>query len=300
MIGCLISLVVFAWFVAVYVWPFLLMVRAEMFVEAASRGDYRKMGLLLWLGVNVNGQSFRYGGTALHVAADDGDAKMVGFLIKKGARVNAIGGKGFPWTPLEIAVRRGHVKVAALLVANGAANPQVIFVHKRHLLDRDGQSENQWPVRGPVREDVYRLAEIARENINVRSDAGRTVLHAAATEGCEDCVELLTKSGADVDAKDSYGWTPLHLAAIDGHNAIVAFLIAEGADVNAKAAEAETPLHMAGSSAVAAVLIGNGAEINPKDKSGRTPLGMAQEKDRKAIATLLRKHGAKTGKELTD
>ena len=49
---------------------------------------------------------------------------------------------------------------------------------------------------------------------------------------------------------------------------------------------------------VAELLIAEGADLNVKNKVGYTPLDVAIKRKRTEIATLLRKHGGKTGEEL--
>ncbi len=58
------------------------------------------------------------GWTPLHQAARGGDKDIVGYLISKGADVNARSKDG--WTPLEYAARNGHTEVAQLLWQYGA------------------------------------------------------------------------------------------------------------------------------------------------------------------------------------
>ncbi len=69
-------------------------------------------------------------------------------------------------------------------------------------------------------------------------------------------------------------------------------------DVNAKSKYETTPLHRAaseGHTEVVKILLKAGAKVNAKNNRGRTPLDYARQKQ---IKQLLRKHGAKTGKEL--
>lgn len=148
-----------------------------------------------------------------------------------------------------------------------------------------------------------------------------TPLHWAAYLGDLEMVELLISKGADLDAVDpSYG-TPLHLAAEQAHVEVVEFLLGSGAQVNASSPSWwHTPLHRASWGPVArrfgqaandfgadpnpdyttivALLIAEGAELNVQDQEGETPLDQAIEGGSAETVALLKKHGAKTRKEL--
>ena len=79
-----------------------------------------------------------------------------------------------------------------------------------------------------------------------------------------------------------------------------------GTDVNAKVGGGKTPLHNAirlGNTEIAELLIANGADVNAKYDdgiNGRTALDIAKSClwRRPETASLLRKHGGKTGEEL--
>ena len=131
-------------------------------------------------------------------------------------------------------------------------------------------------------------------------------IHDAAIDGNIEAVKQHIAAGADVNAKDDYGLTPLHFAAGAGHKEIVELLIAKGADVNTKDSDGETHLHWAirlGNTEIAELLIANGADVNAKFDdgiNGRTALDIAKSClwRRPETASLLRKHGGKTGEEL--
>ena len=92
----------------------------------------------------------------------------------------------------------------------------------------------------------------------------------------------------------------IHDTAIDGNIAAVKQCIAAGADINAKIG-GWTALHHAanvGNKAIVELLLAKGADVNAKDGSGRSPLDWAVNRNQAETADLLRKHGAKTGKEL--
>ena len=94
----------------------------------------------------------------------------------------------------------------------------------------------------------------------------------AVKTGNIEAVKQHLDAGADVNAKGKYGRTPLHYAATRGLKKIIELLIARGADVNTK--------------------------IEVGDYKGQTPLDGAIQWNHTETATLLRKHGGKTGDEL--
>ena len=100
---------------------------------------------------------------------------------------------------------------------------------------------------------------------------------AAVNRGHKEIVGLLIAEGANVNMKNNFGSTPLHHAASKGYKEIVELLIMAGADVNGKMNNGITPL-------------GSASFIHE-----RTP---DSKKTKNDIITLLRKHGAKTAKEL--
>ena len=130
-------------------------------------------------------------------------------------------------------------------------------------------------------------------------------IHEAAEEGNIEVVKQHLAAGTDLSAKNGdYQWTPLHAAASKGHKDIVQLIIAKAADVNAINIFGETPLHRAslsGYEEVIALLITNGADVNVQDINGTTSLDWAvfsTTVNKTEIADLLRKHGGKTGAEL--
>ncbi len=147
---------------------------------------------------------------------------------------------------------------------------------------------------------------------------GGTPLHYAARDSHKEIIELLIAKGADLNARMGEGLTPLHQAAYGGQKEAVELLIAAGADVNAKDRGGVTPLHQVaffasplfnhqaasnGRKEVVELLIAKGADLNAKIESagilkGYTPLDVAEEFNLPELASILRKHGGKTGEEL--
>ena len=124
----------------------------------------------------------------------------------------------------------------------------------------------------------------------------------AIKDGNIEGVKQAIAEGADMNVQTIGGWTPLHIAVFKGHKEIAELLIDKDADVNAKNWEGGTPLHYAaltGRKEIAELLIDNGADVNEKTDDGRTPLDFTKQTKQKATADLLRKHGGKTGVEVS-
>ena len=129
---------------------------------------------------------------------------------------------------------------------------------------------------------------------NPRNIRGQTPLHLATAEGNNDAVQLLLKSGAEVDAvaTDS-GCTSLHYAASLGHVELCESLIRYGADPDAQTSGLVTPLHLAvvkGYSEVVALLLKYRARLDIRDKNGMTPLQQAEAINESEIVTLIKQY----------
>ena len=123
-------------------------------------------------------------------------------------------------------------------------------------------------------------------------------IHDAAREGNIEAIKQAIADGAEVNAKGIGGFTPLLIAAMEGHNEVVELLISKGADVDARQyGNGLTPLRFAaerGYKEIVELLISKGADVNAKE-GNLTPLDYAKGE----TADLLRKHGGKTGAELS-
>ena len=155
--------------------------------DAARRGDLAQVRTLLQEGADVNAPSGD-GMTALHWAAQRGDAEMGATLLVAGARTSA-GTRIGRYTPLHLAARAGHAEIVALLVEAGA-DPEVRTANSGatplHLAASSGEAA------------AVAALLVAGADMDARESAwGQTPLIFAASAGRTAVVRALLEAGAD-------------------------------------------------------------------------------------------------------
>jgi ankyrin repeat protein len=134
------------------------------------------------------------------------------------------------------------------------------------------------------------VQRLLRKNPNVNSSdwpSGFTPLHVCVSgtdsSNRQKIIELLKKSGADLNVKDSEkGLTPLHFAALRNKPLCAKTLIKCGADVNVTEGNGATALHGAiyyGNIEVAKLLLVGGADPIAVDNFGNTPVSIANDRN---------------------
>ncbi|XP_028304681.1 ankyrin repeat domain-containing protein 27 isoform X2 [Gouania willdenowi] len=78
-----------------------------------------------------------------------------------------------------------------------------------------------------------------------RDERGYTPLHAAATCGQAQLIDLLVRKGASVNATDYHSLTPLHQACQRGYQGVTLLLLHYRANADAQDNNGNTPLHLA-------------------------------------------------------
>lgn len=260
-----------------------------------------------------HGAQVQQGGlTALHFAAQVGDAVSARLLVGAGARVNETAADGN--TPLVLAVFSGHGEVARALLDQGAdanaAGAGYTALHAaamradvettQALLARGGDANARLTKGSPVR-------RFASQWALPNTFRGATPLFVAAAYQEADVVRVLLAGGAQPNLGLENGMTPLLVAAGVGFEkevrptdlarwnivdsdfpevptaeddvlATVQLLVQAGADVNAVNADGNSALHPTASLGMVRViqwLADHGAKIDVKNKGGRTPLDLA-------------------------
>ena len=191
-------------------------------------------------------------GTALHAASRKNRLKVVQYLLRHGADVNAPG----MWerSPLLFASVMGHLEVVRCLLeyeADVNAKDKEDDWTSLHLAARNGEFE------------VVRTLLKHNADINARNDEGYTALHVASDYGRLDIVQCLLNHGADPKALDNNQQTSLHDASYSGHLEIARLLLKHGAEVDAEDKSGRTAYQIAlvnGCNEVAQLLLAHGAE----------------------------------------
>uniref|UniRef100_A0A8U7NX91 Ankyrin repeat domain 52 n=1 Tax=Corvus moneduloides TaxID=1196302 RepID=A0A8U7NX91_CORMO len=185
---------------------------------AVSTNGALCLEILVNNGADVNFQS-KEGKSPLHMAAIHGRFTRSQILIQNGSEIDCADKYGN--TPLHVAARYGHELLISTLMTNGADTASPAF--NPHVLS-------------------------AGFDINTPDNLGRTCLHAAASGGNVECLNLLLSSGADLRRRDKFGRTPLHYAAANGSYQCTVTLVTAGASACEADGKGCTPLHYAAAS----------------------------------------------------
>ena len=222
------------------------------------------------LNQNIANLILKHGGESgapdsLFVAALVGDITWVSKHLEDGKSVNKIIDNKF--TSLLVAAKEGHIKIAELLISQGA------------------DVDLKLPIIGAINRDQIGMVETLIDkgaNINLKGSDGRTPLHFAARKGLKKIAALLINQGANVNEKDNYTITPLHEAAGWGHKEFVALLITNGATINVKRRSGGTPTPL------------DNVQRAMKHYSHRSNYSPKKIAALKETAEFLRKNGART------
>ena len=188
----------------------------------------------------------------IHKATEKGDTKKVSAFLEAGVDPDLINENGA--TPLLLAIHRGNLKIAKLLIKHEANVNNSETVHPLFAAIGSGQLESV----------SFLLKHGA--NVNVKAKNGDTPLH-------------------DISLLDSHiikmrKYSELKTTTVK-YKEITSLLIQYGAKVNAKNNKGQTPLHFAKSAERAEILIKHGAKVNIKNNKGDTPLSIVKKRSYK-------------------
>ncbi|KAF7344743.1 Ankyrin repeat domain-containing protein [Mycena venus] len=229
-------------------------------------------------GADVNLQA-RHGG-AVTTASWYGMEKTVLLLLERGVAVNARGGRCE--FALHAALTNGHIKIARILIENGAnVNLLGLFGTALTFASRHG-----------IKSIALLLLERGAD-VNACGGEHGCALYTALAQKQEKIAQLLIENGADVNALYENLYCPLELAADWGNEDLVRRLINKGADPNAHDGVALLRASRDGHENIVQFLLDNGADVNLQNKKYGCALLAAFDGGHRAIVQLLLKHGAK-------
>uniref|UniRef100_A0A667YZK8 Ankyrin repeat domain 52a n=1 Tax=Myripristis murdjan TaxID=586833 RepID=A0A667YZK8_9TELE len=250
-------------------------------LAAVSTNGALCLELLVNNGADVNQQS-KEGKSPLHMAAIHGRFTRSQILIQNGGEIDCVDKYGN--TPLHVAAKYGHELLISTLMTNGAdtARRGIHGMFPLHLAVLYGFSDC-------CRNKEHVLS--AGFDINTPDNFGRTCLHAAASGGNVECLNLLLSSGTDLNKRDKMGRTPLHYAAANGRYQCTVTLVSAGAEVNEPDQTGCTPLHYSAASQAFCSclehLLDNGADPSMVNSKGYSAVHYAAYHGNKQNLELL-------------
>ena len=240
--------------------------------------NFMAVYLLLDYGADANIASAD-GKSPLHTAVSKGFFDITKCLVEKGSNVNLLNKEGR--TPLFLGVKNKHEQLIKLLIENEAdvtIGYKENYTERIHLVRGKDKGRAAWHyvlVKKHLLGLFLKLANGGSLNVAdfgdvLRSGQGKdppggtrnklqkehesmfkeitdtTLLHFASEIINEpEIIDLLVKSGANVNAQDAEGFTPLHMAAIHGNLKIVKKLVDLEADVNIVTTDGKTAAGLA-------------------------------------------------------
>ena len=238
--------------------------------------------------------------TALHHAAEKGNAEVAKLLVQAGARVEAKRRDGT--TALMLAARNGHPTVVKILLEAGAdimaKNADGLTCLLTHWWSRRDPKKGQYAAVVKLLID----AGATVEGTECKGGGhGFTPLMWAAATGPAEVVQALLDAGANIEAKDNKTkdmpngpllYTALIAAAQEGRVEAMKVLLEAGANVEAKRENGATALIAAahrGHERAVCALVDAGASLECKlTNNGMSALMVAAQAGRaKACAALL-------------
>jgi ankyrin repeat protein len=265
------------------------------------------------------------GGFLLHIAAEEGWNKAIGYALDAGipADVKDEDGK----TPLHRAISHANLEAVRLLVeagadvdaiweASGLLTPDFNTSEYRQTLTPEGfvrvsLVQKQTPLRAVLearaqeRTDDKTLLEIANVLLSSGAAVNQPIDSASSNVNSlydaiffykdKQIADLLIDYGADVNYRgEATGDTFLHEAATDGDVWVTRYLVDRGADLYAGRTFGDMPIHVAaghGHVDVVKLLVAAGVNINI-EAGGETPLSYAASEAHVDVVRWLLENGA--------
>ena len=265
-----------------------------------------------------------------------GDKEILGYLLDKGADVNAIDSYGSSAAKvisierddnqcidlIKMLIKRGYkIRNKDLSSAVFFRKPKYVQFFVDNGVDLRGAGTNWMFMCGPEVEKKE-IREIFINNgfdVNTRNDKGWSLLSLGASVfNNAEAIEHILSLGADIELKNDIERTPLLITAQCKRKVNMECLIKKGANINQKDNDGNSALMLAVKDCsddyrfssgvednfrdVAEVLLKKGIDVNMVNNNGETALDVARKEEviNKGVIELLLQYGAKEGKEIEE
>jgi ankyrin repeat protein len=225
----------------------------------------------------------------LQMASRKGDIKIVRLLLVGGADVNKV--DGFYGTALQAAAHEGEEDIFRLLLEQHADVNQVGGFYGTALQAAAYEGE----------EDIFRLLLVGGADVNKVGGFYGTALQAAAHEGVEGLIRLMLERGTNVDKVGGFYGTALQAAAHEGAHGVIRLLLERHAKVNQVGGFYGTALHAAASGGyeeIVLTLVIRGAKINADEGWFGSALEAAEAHEHGKVVEILKGLRAQKRKKL--
>jgi ankyrin repeat protein len=208
-------------------------------------GNIRIVKFLVSEGALVNERTKLYGYTPINLAIQKGHIKVVKFLLKIGVKVNKHGDESIITailngqieitkllilnnafmdfnTCFEIALERGHILIAMLLLERHSQIPLHVLINKRCNGDIIMTSKY---------DDLMKFLIEDGKHINKQDNEGKTPLFISVVKRDIYLIKLLIENNANMNIP-SNGNSPLHVAIFRKYTEIVELLIENEVHIN--------------------------------------------------------------------
>ncbi|XP_797279.4 transient receptor potential cation channel subfamily A member 1 homolog [Strongylocentrotus purpuratus] len=188
--------------------------------------------------------------TPLVLACYYGRSDVAAVLIKLDAELSGI--RGFDEnmdTPLHIALRERHLKIAKCIVEKGIVNGNITSLLTES--NRNCVEPIHEVVKGGHRDilkHVFKECSDVSDILNRWDRNADTPLHIATYCGQYEITKMMVKKGADLDSMNKDRRTPLHLACAGNFQTIAVLFVENGADLKASDDDGLAPLQVAANS----------------------------------------------------
>ena len=233
--------------------------------------------------------------STLSLACIAGNNEITQHFIELGADVNAKCLDGM--TPVMYAAQNGHIECLKLLLGSGAKTTLTDNYGNTAYIWAVVPEENKPIVKKTISCLLTNDPNFNMQDVNLSNDFGDTPLMYAAYHGDVEAVKVLVQAGANLECRNQSLCTALMYAAHNeaGNSESVELLLKSGADVNAINVDDRTPLLfacVAGNHSSVRLLLEAGASVSTRDYEGNSALSVVSMSGHTDILELLLNSGS--------